>query len=52
MKTEFRKSFTKDLKKIKDKSLLTKFKAVIETVEIADSLNAIVNLKKLKAEGN
>lgn len=52
MKAEFRKLFAKDLKKIKDKSLLVRFKAVIETVEAADNLNAIVNLKKLKAEGN
>ena len=52
MKTAFRKSFAKDLKKIKDKSLLTKFKAVIETVESAENPNAITKLKKLKVEGN
>ena len=52
MKSEFRKSFAKDLKKIKDKSLLTKFKAVIEAVEAAENLSKITNLKKLKAEGN
>lgn len=48
MKTGFRKSFAKDLKKIKDKSLLIKFKTVIETVEAADKLSAIINLKKPK----
>ncbi|MEM7795094.1 MAG: type II toxin-antitoxin system RelE/ParE family toxin [Cyanobacteria bacterium P01_C01_bin.118] len=52
MKTEFRKSFAKDLKKIKDKSLLTKLKSAIEAVEAADTLSSISNLKKLKAEGD
>lgn len=52
MKTEFRKSFAKDLKKIKDKSLLTKLKKAIEAVEAASGLSTITNLKKLKAEGN
>lgn len=52
MKTDFRKSFAKDLKKIKDKSLLTKIKAVIESVEAAENPSKIVNLKKLKAKGS
>jgi len=33
MKVEFRKSFTKDLKNVSDKSLLQKVKSEIETIE-------------------
>jgi len=49
---EFKKSFEKDLSKIRDKDLLAKIKAVIEAVERATSLSEINNLKKLKVEGN
>ena len=48
MKVEFRKTFEKDLRKVRDKTLLRKVKAVIEVVEAAQSLDAIANLKKLK----
>ena len=47
MNVEFRESFLKDLRKIKDRSLLEKVKAVIEGVEAAESLDTIQNLKKL-----
>ena len=36
MKVEFRKSFEKDLAKIRDQDLLVKIKAVIEEVECND----------------
>lgn len=49
MRVEFRKTFEKDLKKLKDKSLLAKLKEAIETIEKADSLDAIANLKSSKA---
>ena len=51
MKVEFRESFVKDLKSVKDKSLLKRAKEVIEAVEEADSLADISNLKKLKGGG-
>ncbi len=52
MKVEFRESFAKDLKGIKDKSLLMRAKDMVEAVEAADSLADISNLKKLKGGGN
>lgn len=52
MKVEFRKSFEKDLAKIRDQDLLLKIKAVIEEVEHAESLLDIGSVKKLKAEGS
>ena len=39
MNTQFKESFTKDLRKIRDKDLLNRAKAVIETVEQAQSLS-------------
>ncbi|MBW4444590.1 MAG: type II toxin-antitoxin system RelE/ParE family toxin [Plectolyngbya sp. WJT66-NPBG17] len=50
MNVEFRKSFEKDLSKIRDEELLTRIKAVIEEVEGATDLSEINNVKKLKAE--
>jgi mRNA interferase RelE/StbE len=52
VKIEFRESFAKDLKGVKDKSLLNRAKGLIESVENADSLAGISNLKKLKGGGN
>lgn len=52
MKVEFRKSFEKDLGKIRDKELLARIKAVIEEVENSNSLLDISNIKKLKADGD
>ena len=48
MKVEFRKTFEKDLRKCRDKALLSKIKATIETVEAASTLEDILNLKKLQ----
>jgi mRNA interferase RelE/StbE len=52
MKTEFRKSFIKDIKRLgKDKKLLGRIRDIILEVEAAGSITTIANLKKLKAEG-
>ena len=50
MKVEFRKTFEKDLGKLRDKALLGKIKATIEAAEAANTLDEIVNVKKLKGE--
>ena len=53
MKTAFKKSFTRDLKRQgKDKILLSRVQKAILDVEAADSVPMIKNLKKLKAEGS
>jgi mRNA interferase RelE/StbE len=49
---EFRKSFEKDLAKIRDEDLLSRIKAAIEDVEAAESLVDLTNVKKLKADGD
>jgi mRNA interferase RelE/StbE len=52
MKTEFRKSFIKDIKRLgKDKKLLDRIKNIILEIDAASSITTIANLKKLKAEG-
>lgn len=50
MKVEFRKSFERDLRKIKDGATLQRIQAVIEAVESVDSLSDLSGIKKLKAE--
>lgn len=52
MKVGFRTAFEKDLRKIRDPMLLKQIREVIEAIEAANSLDEIVNLKKLKAAGN
>ena len=52
MEVEFRKSFEKDLSKLRDEALLTKIKAVILEIEDTDNLEEVSNVKKLKAEGD
>ena len=52
MRVEFRDSFAKDLKGVKEKGLLGRVREVIEAVEQADSLTELPNLKKLKGRGN
>jgi len=52
MEVEFRKSFEKDLQKIKDIKLLNKIKLVIEDIEKAENLKQINNVKFLKGESN
>ena len=52
MNVEFKKSFEKDLGKIRDLELLQRIQAVIEEVENTSSLKDFSNVKKLKAEGD
>ena len=48
MKVEFNESFLKDLKAVRDRSVLAKVKTTIEAVEHADSIDKIANLKKMR----
>jgi mRNA interferase RelE/StbE len=52
VKVEFRTSFAKDLKSIRDKTLLQRVRDIIEEAERAKSLTEISNLKKLKGRGD
>jgi mRNA interferase RelE/StbE len=52
MNVEFRKSFEKDLRKIRDTELLERIRSVIEEVEAIEILTDLINVKKLKAEGD
>ena len=47
MKTAFRRSFSQDLKNIKNKTLLKRIQRVIEKAEAAEQLTDISNLKKM-----
>lgn len=48
MKVEFKTSFARDLRKVKDRNLKDKIKEIIELVERAQSLQKIDNIKKLR----
>ena len=48
MKVEFRESFLKDLRNIKNTKLLAKVKKSVENAELADIPQQISNFKKLK----
>lgn len=50
MKVEFKASFARDLKKIKDKSLRARVKELIEVVEQAQGLQEIEGLRKLRGD--
>jgi len=51
MKTDFRKSFARDLRRQKnDSDFLDCVKEAIEDVELAETTSKITNLKKLKGE--
>jgi mRNA interferase RelE/StbE len=52
VRTEFRDSFGKDLKAIKDKRLLQRVKEAIEAIENADSIADLPNVKRLKGSRN
>jgi mRNA interferase RelE/StbE len=52
VEVEFRKSFEKDLSKLRDEALLARIKAVILEIEDAETLEDVSNVKKLKAEGD
>jgi len=47
MNTTFRRSFTRDLRRIKDRRVLGGVQQAIENVEAADTQSDIANLKKL-----
>lgn len=51
MKIDFKKSFSRDLKKINDKNILKKIKAVIDTIENTPNLMEIKNVKQLTSGG-
>ncbi|MFV9506246.1 MAG: type II toxin-antitoxin system RelE family toxin [Oscillochloridaceae bacterium umkhey_bin13] len=51
MKLIFRRSFAKDLKKIRQKTLLQAVQAVLEQIEQSISLDEIPNIKHLTSEG-
>ena len=48
MNVQFRASFSKDLRNIKNKNLLDRIRETIEYIEKAQKLPDIANLKKLK----
>jgi mRNA interferase RelE/StbE len=48
---EFLTSFTRDLQRIRDQSLLRRVRETIDDVEAASTVRDIKNLKKLRAEG-
>jgi mRNA interferase RelE/StbE len=48
MKIKFESKFSKDLRKIKDQKLLFQIKIVINECKLAQTLDDIKNLKKLK----
>jgi len=48
MRTDFKKSFLRDIKKLKDKILLEKIRQAILAVEQAKTMQDIPDLKKLK----
>lgn len=52
MKTAFRKSFTRDLKKLTDAAILARVQAVIQEVESATELQGVGNLKKMTGTTN
>lgn len=47
MKAIFRQSFTRDIKKIKDRVLLDRIKQAIERIEVAQNLSQIEDLARL-----
>jgi len=49
MNVAFKNSFVKDLRKVQDRALGMRVKAVIESIEQASTLQEIANLKQLKS---
>ncbi len=52
MNTQFKESFLKDLRAIKDRDLLARVNEIIQAVEKAQTPQEIPNLKKLRGERN
>jgi len=51
LKVRFKESFARDLRNLKDKALLDRIRALIESVEKAESLADVGSLKKLRGGG-
>jgi mRNA interferase RelE/StbE len=49
---QFKASFARDLRSIKNKDLLNRIKEAIEQLEAAQSIHSITNIKKLRGGGN
>lgn len=52
MRVEFKESFLKDIRTIKDKSILARLQEMIELFEEAENLTQVANLKRLKGSGH
>jgi mRNA interferase RelE/StbE len=52
VRVEFKSSFARDLKRVKEKSLGSQVKVAIEQVEQASSVQEINNLKHLRGGGS
>ncbi len=52
MQLLFKESFARDLKAIKQKSILPRIRQVLEAVANAEDLQSIPNIRKLKDPGN
>ena len=52
MKIKFKKSFLKDIEKIKDKNIKRRILKIIEEVKSAEKLKDIKNIKKLRVGEN
>lgn len=52
MKTIFRRSFERDLTKIKDRNLLERIGQAIEAVESADDLSEMRSIRKMRGAAN
>jgi len=48
LKVEFKKSFVKDLERVRDKGLKERVRQTIERIEEAQTLQEIGNVKKLR----
>jgi mRNA interferase RelE/StbE len=51
VKIDFKKSFSRDLKKINDRSILKKVKEIIDTIENTPNLMDMKNVKQLTSGG-
>ncbi len=52
MKTHFRKSFSRDLKKLNDSTVLKRVQTAIEELESVQQLSELANVKKMSGGGN
>ena len=52
MNVQFKASFAKDLRNIKNRDVLNRIREAVEELEKAQSLQSIANVKKLRGGGN